>query len=96
MQQTKDSVRKSQSVDFAGTEENVPEMINAAGGTINSQPGSTSRDNPVEATMTAKSGSAHIAESNSLHKSSGGEDMILVQDAAQQQKIKEISSEQAK
>ena len=81
-------MRKSQSVDFAGND--------AAGGTINSQPGSASKDNPVEATITAKGGSAHIAESNSLHKSSGGEDMILVQDAAQQQKVKEISSQQAK
>ena len=68
-------------------------MVNSAGGTITSQPGSTSKDKSADATITAKGGSAHIAESNSLHKSSGGEDMILVQDAAQQQKIKEISSE---
>lgn len=54
-------MRKSQSVDFAGTD--------VAGGILNSQPGSASKDNPAEATITAKGGSAHIAESNSLHKS---------------------------
>ena len=68
-------------------------MVESAGGTIISQPGSTSKDNTADATITAKYDSAHIAESNSLQKSSGGEDMILVQDAAQQEKIKEISSE---
>ena len=70
-------------------------MVNTAGGSINSQPGSTSKDTPADATVTtkAKGGSAHIAESTSLHKSSAGEDMILVHDAAvQQQKTKEISS----
>ena len=59
-------------------------MVAAAGGSLNSQPANVSNDNPAEATVTtkAKGGSAHIAESSSLQKSSVGEEMILVQDAA--------------